>query len=278
MVVDFMNEIENYRIFLANTKLAPKSQNAYVKDVHHFVTVVQKELADVNEQDVYQFLMQGAPSTALRRFSSLKNFFNWYNKNNNPCTPELFEKLREKPQRMANFIKQEDALYLLERCKNNPKHYAIVHVFLNTGLRKSEVINLSREIVDSRIRVITKGNVERSIKINTGTEKAIREYLATRTDNSPYMFVTDQYNDKYSESGMYKLLKELMGRAYIEENDHPHALRTTYAYDVYNRTHDVFAVQKLLGHKNIRTTLEYLKTLPDSRENQIQEGSVYNIG
>jgi site-specific recombinase XerD len=280
-----MNEFEKY---LNDTgkrrggKFSGKSIKSYCDDVQSFLNQYQKELSEVTEDDAYQFLMQGSPSTALRRFSSLKRFYEFAIQkeivSKNLFIKELFNRLREKPKRISNYITEEEAKYLLKKCENNVKNYAIIYTFLNTGLRESEIINLSRNIQDGRIKVITKGDVERSIRINSGTEKALKAYLDTRDDNSPYMFVTKLYKNKYSVSGMYRLIRDLMGKAYIEKDAHPHTLRHTYANDIYNRTHDIFAVQKMLGHKNIRTTLEYVKTLPDARENQIQEESTFNVG
>jgi site-specific recombinase XerD len=263
-------------------KFTDKSIAIYCDDVKAFLIAVNKEIGSIIEDDVYQYLLRDSERTALRRFSSLKKFFEFavefYLMDRNLCTSELFKRLRRVPDRQTGYISKEDAEHLLEKCKNHPKHYAIIYTYLNTGLREAEVINLSRNIQDGRVRVITKGNVERSIKLNSGTEKAMKEYLATREDNSPYMFVTDSYHNKYSVSGMYKLVKSLMDKAYIEKNNHPHALRHTYANDIYGRTGNIFAVQKLLGHKNIKTTQEYVKTLPNYMEDQIQEECSFNIG
>jgi site-specific recombinase XerD len=270
-------------------KFSDKSIKSYCDDVQSFLVHYSKPLHEVTENDAYQFLMLDSESTALRKFSSLKRFYDFalgkHLVDTNFFSKELFNKLRRVPSRVKEYLSVEDGSYFLEKAKQNKAHYAMMMVYLNTGMRESELINLNKNDLSSyidggeikyRLKIIRKGNKEGYVGIGQGVKAAIDAYYTTRTDNLPYMFVSSQ-GGRYSTSGVYTVVKAIAKRAYLD-NVHPHALRDAFAGMMHDQGKDAFDIKETLGHKNIQTTMKYLTRLGDKRMQQIAEDSAWANG
>jgi site-specific recombinase XerD len=185
--------------------------------------------------------------------------------------------LRKIPERVASFMSVEDALYFLEKAKDNREHFAMMMVYLNTGIRQSELINLNKsDLRDSKIRITGKGNKERLIDVNDGVIKAINDYYDTRKDNLPYMFVSNN-GTRYSPSGINIIVKEIAKKAYCDDI-HTHSLRHTFSNMVIELGYGIYDLQQVLGHNSVQITEQYLHGIPAARSKEIAQRSAFNIG
>lgn len=137
---------------------------------------------------------------------------------------------------------------------------AMVDFLASTGVRVGELVNLDRVDIDMQERscvVLGKGGKEREVYFDARTKIHLQNYLNTRTDNNPALFVSllrPYYRLKIS--GVEIRLRELGKRINIKKI-HPHKFRRTMATKAIDKGMPIEQVQVLLGHRKIDTTLQY---------------------
>lgn len=146
---------------------------------------------------------------------------------------------------------------------------AIVELLFSSGLRVSELANLNRDHVNTRRRefmVRGKGQKDRPVFIGEATAQRVQDYLASRLDNLPPLFLSYSRNNTASTSGDYRRLttrsiQRIISRyarlAGITKHVSPHTMRHSFATDLLMNGADLRSVQSMLGHSNISTTQVY---------------------
>lgn len=151
-----------------------------------------------------------------------------------------------------------DMAKLMDQCKTL-RDKALVSFLSTTGCRVSEIVGLNIEAVDLKNQeciVHGKGNKERVAYFDSVTAMFIEEYLNTRTDDCPALFV-GQTGKRFEDNGIRVMLKKL-GTAAGVEHVHPHKFRRTLATDLARHGMPIQAVANLLGHEKLETTMEYV--------------------
>ena len=137
---------------------------------------------------------------------------------------------------------------------------AMIDLLASTGIRVSELVRLNRADIDFEGRecvVFGKGSKERPVYFDARTKVHLKNYLESRTDDNPALFVTLQNPHKRLEiSGVEIRVREL-GRKLEVGRVHPHKFRRTLATRAIDKGMPVEQVQRLLGHSKIETTMEY---------------------
>ena len=137
---------------------------------------------------------------------------------------------------------------------------AMIDLLSSTGIRVSELEGLNRVDVDFEGRkcvVFGKGSKERPVYFDARTKVHLKNYLDSRTDDNPALFVSLQNpHDRLEISGVEIRVREL-GRKLGVGRVHPHKFRRTLATKAIDKGMPVEQVQKLLGHSKIETTMEY---------------------
>lgn len=137
---------------------------------------------------------------------------------------------------------------------------AMIDLLASTGVRVSELVRLNRADIDFEGRecvVFGKGSKERPVYFDARTKVHLKNYLASRTDDNPALFVTLQKPHRRLEiSGVEIRVREL-GRRLDLCRVHPHKFRRTLATKAIDKGMPVEQVQRLLGHSKIETTMEY---------------------
>ena len=146
--------------------------------------------------------------------------------------------------------------------KNEKRDYAILMLFLNCGIRRSELVNLNlSDVYEDRIRVVGKGNKERFVYFGTACRKALDEYLEERSqralsDNRALFGSRD--NNRISVTAVHRLVKKALLQAGLDSTQFSaHKLRHTAATMMLSGGVDVKTVQEVLGHENLNTTQIY---------------------
>ena len=137
---------------------------------------------------------------------------------------------------------------------------AIIDMLASTGMRVGELVHLNIEDVDFEKRecvVLGKGSKERPVYFDARTKIHLRNYLESRNDDNPALFVSmlKPYN-RLNISGVEIRLREL-GRKLDITKVHPHKFRRTLATRAIDKGMPIEQVQKLLGHSKIDTTMQY---------------------
>lgn len=137
---------------------------------------------------------------------------------------------------------------------------AMVDFLSSTGVRVGELVNLDRVDIDMQERscvVLGKGGKEREVYFDARTKIHLQNYLNSRTDNNPALFVSLlRPYDRLKISGVEIRLRELGKRINIKKI-HPHKFRRTMATRAIDKGMPIEQVQVLLGHRKIDTTLQY---------------------
>ena len=184
---------------------------------------------------------------------------------------EPFKKInsdRKIIKKLPNYLSLDEAKKMINVYANSKydldiRDNAVIHLFLNSGLRLSELKNLSIDdlkLYNGTFSIIGKGNKERTGYINEITKKALEEYLRIRNNFSPKgktLFVS-RYGTKMSSTAIEKIIKKAYKKAEINDEDYcVHTLRHTCATLLYRKGINIRTIQELLGHVQIDTTEIY---------------------
>lgn len=207
-----------------------------------------------------------AASSRARKLSSIKSFYKYLTVRtkqleNNPVADLEYPKLRKS---LPKYLTMEQSAALLQAVsgQNEKRDYAILMLFLNCGIRRSELVGLNlTDVYEDRIRVIGKGNKERFVYFGTACRKAIDAYLPERnkkvlSDNRALFGSRD--NNRISVTAVHRLVKKALLQAGLDSTQFSaHKLRHTAATMMLSGGVDVKTVQEVLGHENLNTTQIY---------------------
>ena len=232
-------------------------------------------LRDITTSDIFDFIDYLASvrgdaginaSSRARKLSSIKSFFKYLTVrtkllDENPVAELEYPKLRKS---LPRYLKMDQASALLQSVSgpNQKRDYAILMLFLNCGIRRSELVSLNlTDVYEDRIRVIGKGNKERVVYFGSACRKALDIYLAERnkivlSDNKA-LFGSRDHN-RISVTAVHRLVKKHLLAAGLDATQFSaHKLRHTAATMMLSGGVDVKTVQEVLGHENLNTTQIY---------------------
>lgn len=206
------------------------------------------------------------PSARARKLSAIKSFYKYLTVRTkqlteNPVADLEYPKLRKSLPKYLTFS-QSSALLQAVSGQNQKRDYAILMLFLNCGIRRSELVGLNlSDVYEDRIRVLGKGNKERFVYFGSACRKAIDAYLPIRnkqvlSDNRALFGSRD--NNRISVTAVHRLVKKALLQAGLDSTQYSaHKLRHTAATMMLSGGVDVKTVQEVLGHENLNTTQIY---------------------
>ena len=205
-------------------------------------------------------------SARSRKLSAIKSFYKYLTVRTkqlqeNPVADLEYPKLRKSLPKYLT-ISQASALLQAVSGQNAKRDYAILMLFLNCGIRRSELVGLNiSDVYEDRIRVVGKGNKERFVYFGSSCRKAIDAYMAERTK----MVLTDnralfgsRNGNRISVTAVHRLVDKALLKAGLDTTQFSaHKLRHTAATMMLSGGVDVKTVQEVLGHENLNTTQIY---------------------
>lgn len=227
---------------------------------------------NVSLADLYSFLSFAANQrdnknyARARKVACLKSFFKYLKKMKmidvNPSIDLESPKINS---RHPVYLTLEESKQLLASIdgENKERDYAIITLFLNCGLRLSELISIDISKINGDIlTVIGKGNKERTVYLNNACVQAVKRYLEVRptdgvTDKNA-LFLSERKR-RISKRSVQYLVKKYIGISNLDTDKYsPHKLRHTAATLMYKYGKvDIRSLQEILGHENISTTQIY---------------------
>lgn len=166
----------------------------------------------------------------------------------------------KKPERLAKTLTSKDLIKIFKSIENE-KHKIIIQLCYGMGLRVSEIVNIKIEdinSVDMRVHIRdAKGKKDRFVNLPDSILISLREYYKTHKPKS-YLF-ENRFGDMYTTRSIQKIFKDAMLKAKISKSVGIHGLRHSYATHLLEVGTDISLIQKLLGHNDIKTTLNYTK-------------------
>lgn len=231
-------------------------------------------IGSITSSDVFDFLSYLAndrnngiePAARARKLSALKSFYKYLTVRTkqlteNPVADLEYPKLRKS---LPKYLTLEQSSRLLQAVsgQNEKRDYAILMLFLNCGIRRSELVGLNlTDVYEDRIRVVGKGNKERIVYFGAACRKAIDAYLPERnkkvlSDNRALFGSRD--GNRISVTAVHRLVKKAFLQAGLDATQFSaHKLRHTAATMMLSGGVDVKTVQEVLGHENLNTTQIY---------------------
>lgn len=205
-------------------------------------------------------------ASRARKIATIRSFYNYLTNKmhllrENPVKDIDSPKLKKN---LPKYLTLDESIQLLDSVdgKNQERDYCILTLFLNCGLRISELVGLNlNDIQGEALRVLGKGNKVRIIYLNDACQNALRQYLAVRRPihgkDENALFLSSQ-NERISRSTVHAMVKKRLAEAGIDASQYSsHKLRHTAATLMLQNGVDVRAVQEVLGHDHLNTTEIY---------------------
>lgn len=220
-----------------------------------------------NDRENPEGVADGIGSAArARKLSAIKAFYNYLTVSTkqiteNPVKDIEFPKIRKS---LPKYLSLEESTALLKAVEgpNQARDFAILMIFLNCGIRRSELVGLNlTDVYEDRLRVVGKGNKERIVYMGTSCKKAIDSYLIVRnqlvlSDNRALFGSRD--GNRISVSAVHRLVKKHLLAAGLDATQFSaHKLRHTAATLMLSNGVDLKTLQEVLGHENLNTTQIY---------------------
>lgn len=316
---DFVNSFLDYTITILNK--SPNTVKEYNYDIANFLKYIKKQFkltdeADLKEikindmdisilkkitlQDIHGYIsymaidLKSSPATRARKISAIRVFFKYLTSKAkiidvNPAqdleTPKL-------GKRMPRYLSLEESKKLLnvsqdDTDRNSVRDHAIITLFLNCGMRLSELVGINISNIDfseSRMTVIGKGNKERTIYLNKACMNALTDYLSirphdkVRNDSRDALFLSER-KERISNRTVQNIVKNELARAGLDTTKYSvHKLRHTAATLMYQYGDvDIRALQELLGHESISTTEIYTHVNDERVRNAVENNPLANL-
>ena len=240
-----------------------------VKDFNKFI------LLQVKEKDIIAYLVycnytkENNPYTRELKLVAIRGFYNWLLdtfKNDYLSNPaENIGKIK-KVIRLPKYLNLEEAkkiqnIFTIDNSKNPIRNNTIICLFLSSGLRVSELINIKLNDInynENSIIIIGKGNKERQAFFSNYCKEKLLNYTKTRKDKSPYLFISNK-KEKLSRREIDYIVKRAYDLLNIgDRNYSTHTLRHTAATLLYTHVkEDTLLLKKFLGHSSITSTEIY---------------------
>ena len=235
-----------------------------LSDVYSYMNYLSRDRAvHPNSPDVHYGL--SAPARA-RKVAAIRSFYKYLTNKaklitENPMQDLDSPHLKKSLPRYLNLEESEGLLDSVDGV-NQARDYCILTLFLNCGLRISELIGLNRsDIQGEALHVLGKGNKVRIVYLNEACQAALEQYLAVRrpiTGMDEDALFLSQQNRRISRSMVHALVKRHLLEAGLDSTHYSsHKLRHTAATLMLQNGVDVKAVQEVLGHEHLNTTEIY---------------------
>lgn len=208
----------------------------------------------------YQKINNCGKTTVDNIRRNISSFFSWLEEEDYILKSPMRRIHKIKTQKtVKNIISDEEIEKLRDNCKNI-RDTAMIDLLYSTGIRVGELVKLNIEDIDFSERecvVFGKGDKERRVYFDAKSKIHLKNYIESRKDNNPALFVTlNAPYDRLKISGVEIRIREL-GRMLNLEKIHPHKFRRTMATRAIDKGMPIEQVQKILGHSQIDTTMQY---------------------
>lgn len=260
---DGVQKIEQYKRWLRSKRYSESTIDTYTNALKTFLRFYnQKDISEITNEDIILFnneyiLANGFSATFQNQVvNAIKLFFSKIE--NTKIQVELIHRPK-KAKLLPNVLSKEEVEKILKVTKNI-KHKACLSLIYACGLRRSELLNLKINDVDSKRKLLiirkAKGNKDRIAPLPEKIIILLRAYYMAYKPQL-FLFEGQNKNEKYSEQSLQKVLKNSVILAKINKPVSLHWLRHSYATHLLEKGTDLRYIQEILGHKSSRTTEIY---------------------
>lgn len=253
-------------------------------------------IAEIRAEDIYEFLFfvgaefRNGRAAKARKLSAIKSFYKYLVNKRHLLekNPAIDIDTPKSERTLPKFLSAEESLALLDAIESDlasktvKRDYAIATLFLNCGMRLSELCGIDMRDLDGdlrSVRVLGKGAKERIIYLNSACRAALADYLSVRGDNltekvaaSPALFLSSR-GQRISNKTVQWMIGKYLKAAGLENKGYSvHKLRHTAATLMYRSGQvDVRVLKEILGHEQLNTTQIYTHVSNESMESAMEK-------
>lgn len=262
-------EVDYLEMFLAAKKIegcSEKSLKYYQSTIEKLMDKIGKTVKHITTDDLRSYLSdyQRENNSSkvtidnIRRI--LSSFFSWLEDEDYILKSPVRRIHKVKSGKTIKETYTDEQLELMRDSCNEIRDLVIIDMLASTGMRVGEMVLLNKDDIDFDEReciVFGKGDKERVVYFDARTKLHLQEYLNSRSDNNPALFVSlvAPYN-RLKIGGIEVRLRKI-GKMLGIQKSHPHKFRRTLATKAIDKGMPIEQLQQLLGHQRIDTTLQY---------------------
>lgn len=282
-------------MLLAERNASNHTLEAYRRDVQQLADYRKTNLLNCDQARIENFLDKEccmlSPRTRARKISSLRQFFNFLqDENERADNPAINLIMPKQPKSLPKFLSGDEMARLLESIRKDQTDEAIrlnalVSLLYATGLRVSELLSLPLSAInrieksgEPLLYIKGKGNKERIVPVSVKARQAVQEYLKIRklfipksVGSSKWLFPSRSKQGYMTRQNFALMLKQAAVMAGFDSNRvSPHTLRHSFATHFLANDADLRLIQQLLGHSDITTTEIYTHLKPDKMKQLVE--------
>jgi len=299
-VCEYLMDLRTFFRFLEMRRLEQELEGDEFEKIeisHLTIDTVEK----VTPQKIIDFLFylsqdrKNKGGTRMRKLSALKSFFHYAHGKRSLISsdPTADIDAPKKGTTLPKFLTLDEAIRLLDTIKGDKesptvlRDYTIVTLFLNTGMRLSELVGLNLQSFDSElhsVKVLGKGNKERIVYLNSAARETVILYLRSRLDpkyirtSDNAMFLSSRQTRISPKTVQWMVNKYLTRAGFGSRGLSVHKLRHTAATLMYQSGNvDIRVLKDILGHEQLNTTQIYTHVVSSNMEDAVQHNPLANL-
>lgn len=253
-------------------------------------------LENVNLRKIYDFIFflrdekNNSDKTVARKISSIKGLYKYLTKQTLTIKndPTLNLELPHLKKSLPKYLTLKESQNLLETTAeskiNSPRDYCIITLFLNCGMRLSELVGINVSDInftERNVRILGKGNKERIVYLNNACIDALQDYIDSREDSvkEPKALFLSKKGGRISRRRVEQIVEQMLKESGLSgKGITVHKLRHTAATLMYQYGNvDILTLQKILGHESIATTEIYTHLTDSIRRDAIESSPLANF-
>jgi integrase/recombinase XerD len=265
------------------------TEQAYSTDIRQFIawqaetSVVGQTITSVTKTDVIEYLSYLADLgrsgvTRARKLASLREFFRYlYEQELIPASPAATVAIPKKERKAQTYLRPEEYAKLLSVAGSHPRDFAILQLFLQTGIRVSELVHLTLADVDLAnkvIKVAGKGSKERTIPLEKKAVLALKNYLSVRGQSLDQHYFLNYTGTGLSRRGAEKIIEKYRRLSGITKRFSCHSLRHTFGSYKAEQGVSAFQLKEWMGHSSIAVTQLYVHLSKESARRAMEQTSL----
>ena len=260
---------EYLKLFLDAKKIEGCSERTlkyYQVTIEHLLSNIQTPIRKITTDELrgylveYQKINNCSKVTVDNVRRNISSFFSWLEEEDFILKSPMRRIHKIKTKTVVKETISDESIEKLRDGCHEIRDLAMIDLLYSTGIRVGELVKLNIQDIDFEQRecvVFGKGDKERKVYFDAKAKIHLKKYLEERVDNNPALFVTlDAPFDRLKISGVEIRLRKL-GRSLSLDRIHPHKFRRTMATRAIDKGMPIEQVQKILGHSQIDTTMQY---------------------
>ena len=280
-----IDEFESYLMF--EKKYSKNTILSYKEDLTKLDKATKKDFTKLEKKDIQKYIQNNLkdsnPSSISRTISTLKSFYKYLKINNQiKINPMQAISSPKKAQKLPKVLSEDEIENLLDinlKTDYDFRNKAMLELMYSSGLRVSELINLTLNDVDTKsalVKIFGKGSKERIIPLTEYACEALDNYILYHRTNlfkhseNNYLFLNN-HGEKMTRQGFFKILKKIAQEKKIKTDFSPHTLRHSFATHLLKHGADLRSIQELLGHSDISSTQIYTHITNERLQNNYKE-------